>query len=78
MQKKFVDENTSLNPDIGMGLIMAGGMVNYAHLILSKTEIKKDDRCHQCPICHQMTGKTYIAARLPTICQNCDHIWLRG
>ena len=33
---------------------------------------------HECPICKQKTGKTYLAARLPTTCQKCDHIWLRG
>ena len=33
---------------------------------------------HECPICKQKAGKTYLAARLPTICQKCDHIWLRG
>ena len=24
---------------------------------------------HECPICKQKAGKTYLAARLPTICQ---------
>lgn len=40
--------------------------------------LPKGIRLHECPVCKQKAGKTYLASRLPTICQNCDHIWLRG
>lgn len=33
---------------------------------------------HKCPVCGENAGKTYIAAKLPTVCQCCDHIWMRG
>lgn len=48
-------------------------LLNKPHVIKSLPS-----ELHECPICKQKTGKTYIIARLPTICQNCDHVWLRG
>lgn len=52
--------------------------IQFNKLQLPKTLDVNSAPLHECPVCSQIAGKTYLAAKLPTICQKCDHFWFRA